>query len=260
MSEERLRAVERVLFTHRLLHDTPEPWRLVHEGRLSADEAAVRLRGVEPDEVVERSKGLFGAPHTQDDRRRLDEVMRSYRSGATAPSRSGSTARWLVPAGLAAAAALLLWSLRPSPPEGPRPLGTDYGVTLERGLAEVRSSQRPDEIVTYRRDRSMEIWLRPHHAVDGPLEVSLHARRDGDVRTLNVDPVVDDKGTVSIVAELEQLGLTVGDWELVLAVGRPGHLPDGIDAHTMPIDEESYELHSAWIRITPAPRRREGER
>lgn len=246
MGDAQLGELGQSVIAHQVLGPPDDPWLEVHEGRLNADEAARQLRGVEPDEVIEQSKAIFELGFTEIDRRRFDEVLARYRENA--PVTKGASL--LLPWGaLALAAAVLIWLLLPA-----RSLGTYYELELRQGAAEMHGPNDREEIRTYWANRSLEAWLRPAEALDGPMELAVYARRDSEVRRLTVEPTFEDNGAVHILAKIESLGLTVGEWELLFVVGREGTVPGSIEDLPAPEADDTrlpYTVLSVWVRIIP---------
>lgn len=249
MSPSKADSTVRAMLAHRLLTTTDDVWRQLHEGRITAEEAAARRRGEEPDDAIEQAKAVFGEPFAARDAQRFDEVLRLYEGAPEAAPRSRSRKWWLTGGGMALAAAVLLWLLRPS-----SALVT-YEAELQRQLAGMRGTAEVEGIPEYRQDRSIEIWLRPMEAVDEPIAAEVHALQGDELRRLPATPVVMDGGIVHIVETVEALGLTPGEWDLVLVVGRAGDLPERFDASLArdPPDDGSYTVIVTPIRIVPAP-------
>ena len=249
MSDEAFGELGQSLIAHHALGPAGDPWLDVHEGRLDGDEVARRLHGKDPDDDISRFKAVFERRFDEHDRGRFDGVLALYRDSAPRATKPSLLDRWLRWGGIAFAAALLLWWLLP-----PKALGTYYDVELRRDVAELRDPFNRVEVRTYWANRSLEVWLRPAKAVDGPVEVAVYARRDGETRRLTVEPETQGNGAVHIVAEVESLGLAVGEWELLFMVGREGTLPDRVEdlaAENGVGTEQPYVVRSARIRIVP---------
>ena len=243
--------VVQALVAHQLLGATDDPWLAVHERRSTADELAGHLLDVEPRERLERSKTLFGRSAAKADERHYEDVLRLYEQSdpSSETEEPNHTKQWIVRAGLALAAAVLLWWAIPQFLDEAAPLGTSYEAELRRDLVQIRSTAERGGLRVYRMDRSIEVWLRPTQAIDGPLEVAVHARRDGQTRLLTVEPTIQDSGAVHIVSGVESMGLTVGEWELLFIVGRRGTLPSHLEGLTDDPTTHPYELISVTVRI-----------
>lgn len=192
---------------------------------------------------------------SEGDELRLQALMSLYSQGESVTgSRGRATRRWPWWVGIGLAAVALLTLMLREAVQAPLPLGTHYEVDLHRELAMVRSVEARAPIRVYREDRSIEIWLRPVEATEPPLEVAAYARRGGETRRLAIEPTVKDNGVVHIVTTVRNAGLTVGDWELLLLVGRPGALPEGLDelAVDADVDASSYDARVVQVRIVPA--------
>lgn len=191
------------------------------------------------------------------DERRLDSLMQRYaesdppEGAVVTPIQVRSTRTWPIWTGLGLAAAVVLAvALRGL--LGPAPLGTRYELDVQRELALVRGSDEQGPLLVFREDRTLEVWLRPIDAVDPPLAAAVYARREGEVRHLSVSPTMASNGVVHIVATIHELGLPLGEWELVFIVGRTNELPeldelpDAVDGTTQP-----YDVRTVVVRIIP---------
>ncbi|MEM9458962.1 MAG: hypothetical protein AAGF11_32585 [Myxococcota bacterium] len=190
-----------------------------------------------------------------DDEQRLDALMSLYDTGGASDTRPSTPetrwwGRWAL--GLAAAALLTL-VLRAALGDRP-PLKVHYEITLHRELALHRSTDGSTERKTFRSDRTIEAWLRPTNPLDTSLEVALYARQKARIRRLLVDPMFEDNGVIHIVATIEDTGLTVGEWELVFVVGRPGTLPTDIDELPGSVDGDAspYDLKRIPVQVVAA--------
>ena len=148
--------------------------------------------------------------------------------GASPPAvRRASGTWWLMP--LAAAAVLcvvLLW-----PANEPLPVPA-YDLLVEGGLKSVRTGEPvATDPVRLRPGRRLVLTLRPKTEVEDPIEVRAFLGRDGVWRPWDVAPQIVPGG----VARLEvtagegsagSLPAEVGRWQVALAVGRSGEMPD----------------------------------
>lgn len=155
--------------------------------------------------------------------------------------------RWgiaLAAVGCAAAIALLVLTRRDAPSEfalGPQgdPQADSregslpaYEIALVGGERAVRADPGATDTaqaIVLGPGSALEITLRPATAVRGPLEVRGFLVRGDQVQRWDVRADVSEEGAVRIAGEREALfpkGLE-GTWEISVAVGRPGTLPDG---------------------------------
>ena len=195
------------------------------------------------------------ATETSDvDERRLDSLMQSYAESDPTdvpPIQARSSRTWPIWTSLGVAAAVVLAvTLRGL--LGPAPLGTRYELDVQREIALVRGPDERGPLLVFREDRTLEVWLRPVDAVDPPVTVAVYARRVGEIHHLSVSPAVTSNGVVHIVATVHELGLPLGEWELVFIVGRTNELPeldelpDAVDGTTQP-----YDVRTVVVRIVP---------
>ncbi len=212
------------------------PWPAVARGERSVDEAvaSAREQGAEA-EALARDQSLF-RPLEADERAELLETL-ERRTGAASP-RSWGAAPWLAAAALVAlAGASWLWRGTPTdPPPGPAVVAHSalpgYELHAQRGLVERRrDSAEPaasGERLVYRAQTSVQWLLEPGEDVEGPVGVRVFATRGDEVRELDVGALVEisPSGSVRLAGPASALGLSIGDWNVSLLVGRPSALPD----------------------------------
>lgn len=77
-----------------------------------------------------------------------------------------------------------------------------------------------------------------------------YARGGGEIHRLSIAPRVMDNGVIHITTTVRALGIPMGEWELVLVVGRVGALP-ALDALSPTIDgtELPYDVQITNVRI-----------
>jgi hypothetical protein len=144
--------------------------------------------------------------------------------------------RWApVLAALAVAAALaLLIGRRSAPIEvalGPSsaPL-PGYSMELAEGERRVRGDEplAKEAFITLGSGSSFEVLLRPSAPDGKPIAVRSFLIQDGHARLWQVEPDISSDGAVRIQGKRDTLFTNVpaGPWEIVIAVARPGDLPD----------------------------------
>lgn len=131
---------------------------------------------------------------------------------------------------LAAAAAIVVLVFDfPRDPDQDRALialGTTYQVDPLPGTAMKRGSGADDEMPQYLPSSTLKLTLRPIAAVEGSVEVVGFVRAsNGNTRELTFRQQPDGKGLVEITANVHEVGLEEGEWELMFVVGRPTTLP-----------------------------------
>jgi hypothetical protein len=138
-------------------------------------------------------------------------------------SRTARRVAWVALAPLAAAALVVLAVY----PRGPGPL-PGYALTLTGGEQELRGTD-PSAGRTRPRfgpDARVRLALHPATPVAGPMEVHVFLVAGGKARAIDARASVD-AGTVLIEGDARTLlRVPPGEWDLVVALGRPGQVPD----------------------------------
>lgn len=213
-----------------------EAWHRVVHGQLAPEDAVRQLPPGDDDRRAAIARVLLGgAPPTSAVRRERFEALAARVAtqriaDARAPvvpmqsHRSHRAAVVLVAA--AAAAALLVWLVPPWGDSGSFAGG--YVLELEGAKVEMRDEPRPAAgIPTFLLDGEIMIRLVPADVVDEPVGVVAFAvGPDGQPQSLELAPIVHANGVVEIAASIASLGLGLGEWELVVAVGWAHTLPE----------------------------------
>jgi len=180
---------------------------------------------------------------------------------------------WWVPGGMLAAAAaaivlFMVWPrnddlLRPSGGEGSlasleAPLPS-FGLETEGGLKALRGDGGPAPTeLRYRRETEFSWLLRPEQAIEGEVGVRAFAVVSGSSGLpLDLEDLtkVSRSGSIQVAGSIRDLDLEPGRYTILLAVGRPGALPDvGAALAELPDsagqgDENSWQLHRLAIVI-----------
>lgn len=232
-------AVAQVLGAH-VVTSTPraELWHRVAWGELSADEAARQLLDERPEATederaeIERAKRVF-APPTQERRRAQLEVLLARRAelddeeggAVVVPLRPRRVLRWV---GLVAAAAAVVLAVVIVPPrmhEG-EPFPQHYELELDHAVVSHRGDEPRTNIPTFPVDGKIGIRLVPERAVEGSIGVVAFAwDGHGHALELALAPEIHGNGVVELETTVKALGLGVGEWELVIAIGWADALP-----------------------------------
>jgi hypothetical protein len=234
------------LSAHHALTTLPEVWLDLAHGRLSADEAAAAMEGLEPPELVERSKALFRPRSPEEEARRLEALLEAH---FPAPARRRVLPPWVratLASAAAAAALVLLWPAPPAFEQG-------YAISMSPGLAEQRAAPTATTGVhRYSEGQRIEIRLKPQGTVKGEVGVVAFALAEGRVTPLEIEPEVKEHGVIVIAGTPEALGLSVGRWQIVVVVGPPEHLPEpGAGVHD---DAKApYDVQRAEVEIVRPP-------
>ncbi len=165
------------------------------------------------------------------------------------------------PAALLAAAAILMLWLRIPGTQEPLP---EYGLRLDGSVSALRSSSSGEagEVPRFAPGNRLRLVLTPESPVTGPAVARAWLARDGELTTLAA-PAVSEDGAVLLEATVlaadadgKGLRLPFGDSTLIVAVGRPGELPDGGELLSALDDAGSSRSDdwSAWaiaVRMEP---------
>lgn len=143
--------------------------------------------------------------------------------------------KWLVPLAMAAGVAFLLLpndSLAPLP---------EYQAEVSGQVRQQRSAPSAISQATpqFTAASTLEILLRPATAVDGPIEVRAMAisSQGESMLQLHFQHQISDLGVLHLQAPVADLGLASGSWTIVVAAGRPDHLPAWQDLPTATADD-----------------------
>jgi hypothetical protein len=205
----------------RLVADQPNATRALFEP-LSADfqaraaDAALGGMGLAPAQAPSAPVPIAHARPR--DRSSLDMMV----SLATARKRL-----WWAVVPATAAAALALWVMRP--PEQARL--AEYTLQVQGGEAVARADtpENTATVPTVGPGSRLALVLRPSRPSTTPLVARAWLARDGVLRPWAVEPEVSEAGAVRIAGTWETLGLGAlepGEWEALLVVATPDHVPD----------------------------------
>jgi hypothetical protein len=156
-------------------------------------------------------------------------------AGIVATSSPSYARRWwlaLGPLAAVAAALVLVVPCSPSPPQG---FSAGYVLDPLPGSTSIRSHAAPSgETPEYVLDGRLRLVLRPENAVTHAVQVVAFGREpSGRVVRLAFEPMVDSSsGVMTLEGIVRDTGLTVGEWELVVVIGRPEALPSSWDELT----------------------------
>lgn len=264
-------AVE-VLGAHAVLVEpTAETWHAVAHGQLPPDSARSRvLAGRDADEAEQAELGramqVFAPPSEERRRAGLEALLarraaEAEREAVVLPLRPRRTSRWA--AGLLAAAAsvaLVVW-LTPSRPEDAGAFPGGYAIELEKAAASMRGAEPGPEVPSFLLDGAIGILLVPERAIEGPIGVVAYAwNGEEPPRRLEVQPTVHRDGVVELDTTVKALGLEVGEWELVIAIGWAGALPvawEEIESAEHAADS-SFEVVRTRVRVVTRLSERRG--
>lgn len=223
-------------------------WDALAAGELDDGEAA-RLRAEATEAAPAEAEAAWEAfrPFDADVRRRLLATARGQLAAETRGTeervepekRSGGKVirgprRWWLPPAILAAAAALVLLLRPAPAPAPLP---GYGLELAGSVQEMRSEtpadaprEAPGEAPRhlFAPGNRLRLVLTPEVAVEGPVAARFFLVHDGGTSTLRApDAAVSEAGAVLLEGVVGgEVRLPEGDSELLVAVGRPGALPE----------------------------------
>lgn len=237
------------LSAHRAQSTLPAAWLDLAYGRISADDAAAAMAEVEPPELVERSKALFGPPSAEDEERRLEALLSAH---FTAPARR-RVPRWLQSSVVALAAASLVLLIVQRVGQPPR-FDEGYAITMSAGYLEEREGPvATSEVVRYREGQRIELVVRPRAAVTGVGAVAFVVT-EGDGTPLRTAPVINEHGVVTLAGTPQTLGLPLGRCRIVVVIGPPAHLPERYRDEDVQDDAEApYDVVEHAVEIVAAP-------
>lgn len=176
----------------------------------------------------------------------------SLRDDGTSPVvRRLPISKWLPPLALAAGLAILFLS-----PGTTAPL-PEYALEVRGQIRQQRSLVAPslEEIPQLSIDGSLRLLMRPATSVEGPLEavaMALSDSADRKVPLSSIEYQVSDLGALQLEAPVAALGLSPGRWTLIVAVGRPEHLPDWRDLPDIASDDGRCVLRQTVEVVAPA--------
>lgn len=134
---------------------------------------------------------------------------------------------------VAAAAGLSLWLMRP-PARGPL---AEYTLQILGGEASTRaepSKNTEASLPTIGPGSRLSFVLRPSREAVVPLAARAWLARNGELRPWAVVPEVSEAGAVRIAGTWESLGLAAlepGEWDALIVVSTPDHLPGESEIH-----------------------------
>lgn len=256
-------AAAEVLGAHAaLVEPTAETWHAVAHGQLMPDAARSRvLADREADRAeraaIERALQVFAPPSEEQRRAGLEALLarraaEAEREAVVVPLRPRGASRWV--AGLLAAAAsvaLVVW-LTPSRPDDAGVFAGGYAIELEKAAASMRGAEPGPEVPTFLLDGAIGILLVPERAVEGPVGVVAYAWNGvAPPQRLAVVPTVHRDGVVELDTTVKALGLDVGEWELVIAIGWARALPDAWEeiARADHAADSSFEVVRTRVRV-----------
>jgi len=157
---------------------------------------------------------------------------------------------------LVAAAGVALWVMRPAPP----PVLSDYTLEIVGGEAVTRAERTPTAVPTVGPGSRLTLQMRPSREAAAPVVAEAWLVRGGTLRRWPVTPEVSPTGAVRITGTWESLGLAEvepGEWEALLVVAAPGHLPDddevGATLTEPPPADAPWRLQHARFIVHRAP-------
>lgn len=235
------------LAAQRALDSLPVAWVDLAYGRVSADEASERAREVgESEALIAGSRVLFG-PSTEQDERLLAQLLDQH-----FPQQTGTGSGWRQGLVVLLAASLLLVLMPYLFRGGSVPaFEGEYEMTLERAYRPERGAQ-PQAANVYVEGRKIGLRLQPGSAVSENVGVKLFAASQGRHLELNATPNVFDGGVIEIVESTDDLGLSVGTWQLTVVVGPSEHLPHEFPQVKADDEDAPYDVMTAQIEIVPA--------
>lgn len=239
-------------------------WEALCRGELDDAEREALRREAERSPVAERRWALY-RPLDAAVRGRLGEQVRASLEGhrgepggdaVVVPIAGRRPARWrLAMAAASVAAASLLWLLWPASTLPPLP---SYTLDLEGGRRAQRAgaAAASGELLAEGR---IEIVLRPATAVSGPLAVRAFIARGGAVAPWPLPAEIASSGAVRIAGAVrELLPAEPGAFQLAVAIGRPGRLPEAAEvaarlAAAGGAATSDWTLLSVHLRLLPGP-------
>lgn len=237
------------LSAHRAQSSIPAAWLDLAYGRMSADDAVAAMAGVEPPELVERSKALFVPPSAEDEERRLEALLSAH---FPAPVRRRMP-RWLQSSVVALAAASLVLVIvqqigRPQPFDG------GYESRMSSGYLEEREGPvATSEVERYRMGQRIELVVQPRESVTGVSAVAFVVT-GGTSSPLRIEPTINEHGVVTYAGTPEALGLPLGRSLIVVVIGPREHLPERYsDEDVQENAEAPYDVVEHAVEIVAAP-------
>jgi hypothetical protein len=246
------------------------PWQKLLEGRLSAeDEAYLRAQAAHDPEVA-RALEAYAPLAARVQERMLAAItndasgiarVRSITSAST-PATAASTRasalspRWFaIP--LATAAGLLLWIATRKPIDDL----PSYALAFETTAQDERSADAPSPKadVKLRATTQVDLILRPHDSPKTPVAMRAISMQNGVARPWAPPSEVSATGVVRIRGKASELFPTPhGEYELLIAVGRPEALPSDADLAEIlqrqkPLSWPGAKLLSGKARFVEGP-------
>jgi hypothetical protein len=150
-----------------------------------------------------------------------------------------------------ALAASLAFVLRTKSAEPPLPA---YELSFVGGEQIWRGDPPSDPAAPHRfaRGEHVRLFARPSTEVDGPVEARIFLRRGQDVRAWPTSIDVSSAGAVRVVASPESLPAgTEGDWDVIVAVGRPDALPGPNELDADHAAHRGFRLMVTRVQLAP---------
>lgn len=240
------------LSAHRAHSTLPAAWLDLAYGRISADEAAAAMEGLEPPALVERSRALFVPPAAADEERRLEALLAAH-FPASAPRRAIRVPRWLQTSVVTlAAASMVLLLVREV--QRPAPFEAGYALEMSSGYLDERAQPAAAAaVVRYREGQRIQLVVRPVSAVTEVGAVAFVVR-EGVGTPLRVAAAINEQGVVTLTGTPEALGLPRGRSTIVVVIGPPEHLPERYRAEDVQDGAEApYDVVERVVEIEAAP-------
>ncbi len=251
---------------------THELWAQLSVGMISADEALLRARELNPqldEDELEHRVAAFAPPPADVMAKELATILEQHEQRPDTdvappiplrPHRSTRLPRAKAAAGLAAAAAVLVFALH----KGTGPHGSDQPPTAQLQLeyvpewngwrgpmlgADSTPTTAPlDDVLQLK--GTLSVKLRPRSSVDdveGTILVKGWAQdHEGNERVLNLTPDIGTRGVIEVNQPIDALGLERGNWTITLAVG----LESQLAAVASPSElGEKFYVHRKKVRV-----------
>lgn len=218
-----------------------ERWKAFSAGTLSVpEEAELRAAAGESEETAAAWE-IFRPLEAEFRARLVDRLRRQTRQSTSASGdaaelatvpltrrfiaalRSLTGPRWMIPVAVAAALAMLLL-----PAGQGRPIA-DYHLDWSGSVQPLRSPESPadGQVSVLATGNRLELLLTPETAVEGPVAARVFVAGGAVVAPLEgARPRVSETGSVRLTGVVgREIRLPAGEWELLVVVGRPRHLP-----------------------------------
>ncbi len=200
-------------------------WPSFAEGSLGEDESAALVALARQTEAGRRALDLYRPIPAAEQATFVDQILapapaRVPATGARGPRRAAAMAFSIV--ALAAGTTLLLTL----PARGPSPV-PDYSITLV-GEQTQRGPAAAAPLPVFGPGSEVDLVARPATATMGAVAARAFLLREGRVEAWSPPMEVSSAGSVRIAGSFEEVfrGIAPGAVDLVLAVGRPGSIPE----------------------------------